>query len=178
MAPILDRNEVDPFFVSGPTVIKKNDLYIMYYLSGLRWLYIKNELHSNYLLKLAFSHDGIKWERDGKIAVDFIHPNEEHIARMSVIEMNGTYEGWYSYECDKGYRIGMARSIDGIEWKRFDDEAGMKLSNTGWDSEAQAYPFVFLHKGQRCMLYNGNRNGFDGIGFAIEGDYQSVDKNR
>ena len=30
---------------------------------------------------------------------------------------------------------------------------------TGWDSEMIAYPFVFDHKGNRYMLYNGNSYG-------------------
>ena len=29
------------------------------------------------------------------------------------------------------------------------------------------YPFVFDHKGQRYMLYNGNGNGQTGFGLAV-----------
>lgn len=167
-APLLDRSAIDPLLLTSPTVIRIKEGMIMYYVSGLKWFYVENELHSNYLLKEAFSKDGINWERKNNIAINFQHPHEEHIARMSVITTDIGYEGWYSYECENGYRIGMAKSKDGQTWKRYDDEAGMELSATGWDSEAQAYPFVFLHDGRRYMLYNGNRNGYDGIGLAIE----------
>ena len=61
-----------------------------------------------------------------------------------------------------------AKSKNGKKWSRHDEDAGMRLSLIGWDSEAQAYPYVFMHRGRRYMLYNGNRNGYDGIGLAIE----------
>lgn len=167
-APILDRSEVDPLLLTSPTVIKLDDILIMYYVSGVKWIYLDGELHSNYLLKQAYSKDGIVWERKNDIAVPFEHVNEEHIARMSVIRTDNEYEGWYSYECGDGYRIGMAKSKNGKKWSRHDEDAGMRLSLIGWDSEAQAYPYVFMHRGRRYMLYNGNRNGYDGIGLAIE----------
>ena len=36
-APILDRCDIDPFFVSGPTVIRIGEELIMYYISGTQW---------------------------------------------------------------------------------------------------------------------------------------------
>jgi hypothetical protein len=78
------------------------------------------------------------------------------------------YEGWYSFVADRGYQIGYATSVDGYSWTRKDSEAGIHLSEDGWDSEAIAYPYVFFHKGRRYMLYNGNRFGKDGFGLAVE----------
>lgn len=36
-APILDRCDIDPLFVSSPTVVKIGEELIMYYISGVRW---------------------------------------------------------------------------------------------------------------------------------------------
>jgi hypothetical protein len=73
---------------------------------------------------------------------------------------------WYSYR-GESYRIGYAESHDGIQWTRRDEEAGIEVSDGGWDSEMICYPCVFDHEGQRYMLYNGNGYGKTGIGLAV-----------
>jgi hypothetical protein len=40
------------------------------------------------------------------------------------------------------------------------------VSEEGWDSEMMCYPYVFDHKGERYMLYNGNGYGKSGFGIA------------
>jgi len=54
-----------------------------------------------------------------------------------------------------------------LRWKRKDREVGIDVSASGWDSEMIEYPFVFDHKGERYMLYNGNGYGKTGIGLAV-----------
>jgi hypothetical protein len=46
-------------------------------------------------------------------------------------------------------------------------DANIHTSLNGWDSEMIAYPFVFDHKDQRYMLYNGNEYGRTGFGLAM-----------
>jgi len=65
---------------------------------------------------------------------------------------------------DQSYRIGYAESLDGTGWKRMDESAGIDYSNSGWDWEMIAYPFVYDHGGRRYMLYNGNGFGRSGLG--------------
>ena len=76
---------------------------------------------------------------------------------------------WFSCRSGKGetYRIGYADSPDGIAWTRRDGAAGIDISASGWDSEMIEYPFVFDHKGERYMLYNGNGYGKTGFGLAV-----------
>jgi len=75
---------------------------------------------------------------------------------------------WYCYRGGTDmYRAGCAESKDGIDWERKDAEAGIDVSESGWDSEMICYPCVFEHKGQRYMLYNGNDYGRTGFGLAI-----------
>ena len=73
---------------------------------------------------------------------------------------------WYSFR-GLSYRIGYAESDDGRKWERLDSQAGIDVSTTGWDSEMIEYPFVFDHKGQRYMLYNGNGYGKTGFGLTV-----------
>ncbi len=36
-APILDRNDMDPFSISYPSILHENGMYRMWYGSNLRW---------------------------------------------------------------------------------------------------------------------------------------------
>jgi hypothetical protein len=72
---------------------------------------------------------------------------------------------WYSHR-GKNYRIGYAESLDGLHWTRKDNEAGIHVSRSGWDSQMIEYPFVFDHQGSRYLLYNGNDYGKTGIGLG------------
>ena len=139
----------------------------MWYLSGLDWL-PDDPPASTYNLRYAVSPDGIRWQRDGHVAVDFAHPGELAIARPSVLKDGDLWRMWYCYRgADFPYRIGYAESDDAITWRRRDDLAGIKVSPEGWDSEMTCYPCVFDHRDRRYMLYNGNGYGASGIGLAI-----------
>ncbi len=94
--------------------------------------------------------------------------------RASVVRENDRYMMWYSrrdamgYRNDRGhsYRIGYAESQDGLRWKRLDDQAGINISSTGWDSEMIAYPNVVQTETRSFLFYNGNGFGRSGIGAA------------
>jgi hypothetical protein len=72
---------------------------------------------------------------------------------------------WYPYAIDS-YKIGFAESFDGLSWIRKDGDVGIDASSTGWDSKMLEYPYVFKHKDEFYMLYNGNNYGEDGFGLA------------
>ena len=76
---------------------------------------------------------------------------------------------WFSYRSGTGqkYRIGYATKLTGGNWELKLDDAGINVSEEGWDSEMIEYPFVFDHKGVRYMLYNGNEYGKTGFGIAL-----------
>jgi len=164
--PILDRNTIDPYLVSSPTVLLEGNLWKMWYISGLKWERISGKFRIPYHIRYAESHDGINWNREGVVCIDFKDKTETRIGRASVIKEEQTYRMWYSYAGEK-YRIGYAESDDGIHWFRKDEEIGISESSSGWDSEMIEYSYVFDHKGIRYMLYNGNNYGETGFGYAI-----------
>jgi hypothetical protein len=167
-APILYKSEYDPCLVTSPFVIKTETGYKMYYASGFKWKKIKSGLRSFYNIKIAESIDGIKWEKRGITAIDFLSKKETNITRLCVLETEKGYEGWYTFATlNTPYRIGYATSKDGIKWKRKDKEVGIDVSKKGFDSEMICYPFVIEHKNKRYMFYNGNRYGKDGVALAI-----------
>lgn len=163
-APLLDRNDVDPYSISYPFVLKDEDTFRMYYGSNLSWGARKEEMA--HLIKYAEGNDLFRFERKGVVSVDFKNSSEYAISRPFVIREDGIYKMWYSYR-GASYRIGYAESVDGIIYTRKDELAGIDVSNEGWDSEMICYPFIFDHKGNRYMLYNGNAYGRTGFGLAV-----------
>ena len=166
--PIVDRSMFEPHFTATPCVIFYRDKWRMWYLSCTEW-FLSNDLPKHkYHIKYAESEDGIIWQRDGIVAIDYANDNEYAISRPSVIADSDRWRMWYSFR-GQSYRIGYAESEDGIYWKRLDRQAGIDVSTTGWDSKMIEYPFVFDHKGVRYMLYNGNGYGQTGFGLAVWG---------
>jgi predicted GH43/DUF377 family glycosyl hydrolase len=164
--PVLDRDGVDPYMTHSPCVIIEDGVWRMWYASGTAWEMQNTRPKHHYHIKYATSHDGIHWNRDGTVCIDYQDPAEYAIARPCVIKEHGIYKMWYSYR-GKQYRIGYAESNDGLSWQRKDEEAGIDTSPSGWDSEMICYPHVFQHKGRKYMLYNGNGYGKTGIGLAV-----------
>ena len=163
--PILDRNYIDPYMVSSPTVIYDDDLWRMYYISPTKCIYENEIFKAPYNIRYAESEDGINWKRNGIVAIDFKYPNEFAIGRARIIKENDLFRMWYSYSIDK-YRIGYAESEDGIKWERKDEQVGITVSKSGWDSESIEHCHVFNHLNKKYMLYSGNDYGKSGFGIA------------
>jgi len=168
-APIIERCKVNPFLNTAPFVVKTNDKWLMYYVSGTEWIH--KDL-PRYNIQIAESDDGKIWRREGKVAIDYKDDNEMALARPFVLKEENVYKMWFSFKNDveKGgaYRLGYAESIDGIKWIRQDDKVGITVSKEGWDSEMMEYAALIKHKGKKIMFYNGNNYGIDGIGVAVE----------
>jgi hypothetical protein len=166
-APVLGRNAVDPYMCSSPWVLREEDRWRMWYVSNLGWR-SREEGDPRYVvhIKYAESSDGLAWERDGHVCIDFVSPGEYAISRPCVLKDGDLYRMWYSYRGD-AYRIGYAESRDGLEWRRKDNDVGIDVSPEGWDSEMVEYACVFDYGGSRHMLYNGKGYGETGIGHAV-----------
>lgn len=165
-APILERSDVDPYLTASPWILVEDGLWRMWYVSGTEWFLHEGTPRHRYHIKYAESQDGIDWRRDGHICIDYRDDDEYAIARPCVVKDGDVYRMWYSSR-GAAYRIGYAESPDGLRWTRQDEDAGIDVSPSGWDSEMVAYPLVFDHRGVRYMLYNGNGYGSTGIGLAV-----------
>jgi len=166
-APIIDRNHIDPISMSYPFLLWDDGRFRIWYGSCIEW---KGDTVSGYKfsLKYAESNDGRTWIRTGEVVLDCNFPHEDAIARPHVIREDGLFKMWYSRKKGIYYRVGYAESVDGKKWVRMDDKVGLDVSpNSDWDSEMVEYPFLFDHKGQRYMLYNGNGYGLTGFGLAV-----------
>jgi hypothetical protein len=178
-APVLGRSFHDPYLTCSPFVIKENNKWRMWYVSGTGWdgtyqLALPGapvKMKHFYHLKYAESKDGIHWDNNGQVAIDYRDKDEYAIARPILLKDQELYKMWFCYRGGTDtYRGGYAESKDGIEWSRKDQDIGLDVSATGWDSEMVCYPCVFKHKGKSYMLYNGNDYGRTGVGLAIGRD--------
>ena len=169
--PFISSNAVDPISLSYPWVLhnseqKSASRYRMWYGSTKSWDAGNGEML--HVIKEAHSEDGEHWLRDGVTL-----PNELGVAqafsRPTVFKAtNNSLHMWFSYRSGDGtpYRIGYAYQHNQQPWTLALDTAGINVSDTGWDAEMIEYPFVFLHKEQLYLLYNGNGYGKSGFGLA------------
>jgi hypothetical protein len=171
--PILDRCRVDPYFCTTAHV-RRTGTWQMWYSSGTEWRQSGSRLEPLYHIKYATSENGIDWDREGSIAIDFNADEEGGLVRPTVMYFEGGYRMWYSRRSwhdyrggNSSYRIGYAESADGLRWQRRDEAACIDVSDMGWDSEMIEYPCVVRCDGKLYLFYNGNGFGSTGIGVAI-----------
>lgn len=167
--PFLSTNAEDPVSLSYPWVEgDENAGYRMWYGSTVNWDAGNGEML--HVINQAISRDGATWRRCGK-AVPYQLGVAQAFSRPTVARAtDGGYNMWFSYRSGSGekYRIGYAASPDGTHWSLGLENAGIGVSDSGWDSEMIEYPFVFDHAGERYMLYNGNGHGRTGFGLAVQ----------
>lgn len=170
--PILGMDRIDPYFTGTFYVLKNIDTYLGYYLSCIGWKIINDKMEPLYDVKIATSDDGVNWKKKEKVAIP-LQGKEGGIASATVIK-GAIYRMWYSVRQaedfrdnkNNSYKIGYAESMDGVEWLRKDDEAGISLSSEGWDSQMIAYPYAFVYLDTLYLFYNGNEFGKTGFGYA------------
>ena len=175
--PVLSSSLHEPFLVGDAFVVLYGDTYHMWYIHGVKWVRFRESAAPDRIYKIAhaMSHDGISWEKEGRqIVADKLGP-EECQALPTVIFFNNRYHMLFCYRQpdsfrnnrDRGYRIGYAFSDDLRCWRRNDDEAGIEVSEQGWDSDMLCYPCVFRCDDNVYLLYNGNEFGRYGFGIAL-----------
>lgn len=99
--------------------------------------------------------------------MDYKSSDEHGFGRPFVWKEDGMYKMMYSIRTySRGYYIGYAESIDGICWTRKDEEAGIDLSESGWDNQNLSYPYLYRYKEKIYLFYNGNGCGKTGVGYA------------
>jgi hypothetical protein len=166
-APILERDALDPYLTASPWVLHEGGRWRMWYVSCTGWEMHEQEPRHYYHIRYAESADGIHWQREGKVAIDFIDEREYAISRPCVIHDRDCYRMWFAARGER-YLMGYAESSDGFSWERDDRRAGIEPSPSGWDSEMVAYPAIFDLGQERYLLYNGNGYGRSGIGYATQ----------
>jgi hypothetical protein len=171
--PLLSYSVDEPMTISGPKIRKFGSMWYLWYVTGKKWAKTKGKPESVFKIRMASSTDGINWTRHGKDLIENRLEEDECQASPDVIFCKGKYHMFFCYKYslnfrnkERGYRIGYASSNDMIYWVRDDLQAGIDVSDSGWDSEMIAYPHVFELDDRIYMLYLGDQVGRYGFGVA------------
>ena len=115
----------------------------MWYVSCEGW---RHADLPTYNIKIATSIDGIVWNQDGHVCLDF-QKNEVALARPCVLFEDNIFKMWISYKTiDQTYRIGYAESIDGF----------YKIPSDNRDLNYQSYFSAGIENIDHILEYNSN----------------------
>ena len=172
--PLLERTDNETFLRSSVSVLRTAGIYEIWYTSTMSgWKPIDT---GGLLSKTSYPKYSISykqqflynlWDAHGARCI-FLHDDEFGIGRPWVIKEDNIYKMWYSVRSKKiAYKIGYAESDDGFHWVRRDDKCGLLPSKSGWDSEMVCFGTVVDFGNGRIMIYNGNKHGKEGFGYAL-----------
>lgn len=166
--PVLDRTEDEMFFRVAHSVLYEGGRWRVWYGGGSEWVEDGGKVLPVYDVRYLESEDGIHFGPKGRVCVPFEHPDEYRIGRPYVFREGSRYRMFYgTARLGVGYRMGYAESEDGIHWTRRDDEVGLGVSSSDWDSQMVAYPGVLACGERTYMFYNGSDMGRSGFGYAV-----------
>jgi predicted GH43/DUF377 family glycosyl hydrolase len=151
----------DSWAVHPGAIIKDGELFKMYYPG---WA----DTYGRWDIGLAFSNDGINWEKFPTPVLYGTSGWEFQIHASSIIKHNDLYYLYYTGRNLPELKIGLATSADGINWTRY--SGNPILTNTeSWEESGVYYPTVIKENDQFKMIYmNSNGTGF-GMAYSSDG---------
>ena len=166
--PVTGRSDAEMLNRTSAFVRLRDGVFQMWYVGGSEWTVVNGKPLPMYNIKYLESEDGINWPPAGQVCIDYANEDEHAFGKPFIIEDGGLHKMFYSVRTrSKGYRLGYAESADGHHWVRKDEEVGIDVSESGWDSEMIAYSSIVRHKEKVYMFYNGNNLGETGFGYAV-----------
>jgi predicted GH43/DUF377 family glycosyl hydrolase len=165
--PVCDRTDEELFFRVVHTMMNDGGSWRAWYGGGDSFdADAGGRQFPRYNIRHAYSPDGIHLEPRYEVCVD-MRGGEYRVGRPYVVKRGGLYRMFYGAgTVEEGYRLAYAESEDGLRWTRRDEEVGIEVSSSGWDSSMHAYPAVVDYEGRTYMFYNGNDYGREGFGYA------------
>lgn len=167
--PICDRTSDELYFRVIHTIFYENGVWRIWYGAGDEYAVSDAGYQlPKYNIRYVESNDGIKFNEPSIVALDTSGDDEYRIGRPYVVKTENLYQMFYAADSKQSsYRLAYAESHDGIKWTRKDEEIGIEISASGWDSEMMSYPSVLTTKAGTFLFYNGNNYGQNGFGYAI-----------
>jgi predicted GH43/DUF377 family glycosyl hydrolase len=159
--PVLGRGSGwDAVDVLNPSVIRFQDRYLNLYsgYDGKAW-------HTG----AAESRDGWEWRKLGQVLSPEGWEGSYIAANGSAIVHRGEILYWY--QAGDPVRIALARSNDGVNWKRHSAAVLDTGPRGSWDERGVADPYVIAAEGRLVMYYLGvDRARRQRLGVAISDD--------
>lgn len=164
--PVIDRSDAE-LVNRTSAFVQAGETFRMWYVGGSDWTVVNGKPLPVYNMRFLESADGVTWDPEGQVCLDYANDDEHAFGRPWVIDRGAEHLMFYSVRTrSKDYRIGVAGSSDRITWERHDEEVGIDVSDEGWDSEMIAYASIVELGDRTYLFYNGNDRGKTGFGYA------------
>lgn len=166
--PILERTDSELHIRGGAFVRREDGRFRMWYVAGSRWELLEGKPMPLYDLRHLESDDGVSWGGRGRVVMPIDAAREHGFGRPFVTRDGDGYRLHYSIRRRRParYRLGFARSTDGLAWQREDERIGLDVSPGQWDGDSICYG-AEVRAGERTFLfYNGDDFGARGFGVA------------
>jgi len=169
---ILGATNEEPFARAGAHITKEGNLWKLWYNAGCDWVDINGKPRVSCDIRYQESSDFLNWQPVGQVC---FRPNMQDEFSLSMPQIWHT-QGWremiYSIRSvDKGYRLGYAESDNEQTWSRKDDQVGIDVSLSGWDSEMICFGKIVATPHGTYLFYSGNNLGEAGFGVAVREEY-------
>lgn len=135
---------------------------------GLAWTEDENLLDWHRLKEPVYSwKGGADWEKGGLYKACLIE--HDSMFYMYYNAKNNEYGSWVE-------QTGVVTSKDLLQWKRYEGNPVLKISQSGWDSKFCSDPYVLRHENKWLMFFFGfdGKHAQDGI--AVSEDFLDWDK--
>ena len=141
----------------------------MWYVSATAWTRQAGAgPRHHYHIRYAESTDGVDWERDGRVCIDYADAaTSTRSRRPCVVQRCRSATACGSRSRGDRYRIGYAESADGADWTRRDATSAASCRAAAGNPRWSSIRGRRLTSGRRYMLYNGNDYGRTGVGVAV-----------
>lgn len=165
IAPVFSPSDSgwDSQSVQCGTVIKKENIYLMYYFGY-------SDQFSGWKIGLATSSDGLNWTRRAEpiLEGDSIHGNQLTIS--AVVKWNNSYYMYYTVRNAPNPRIYLAKSNDGINWVKH-SSSPILYPTFSWEGNSVYEPSVIHDDNQFKMVYM-TASGYESknFGYATSSD--------
>lgn len=170
--PVLAGSSDEPFARSGVHIAKEGNIWRLWYNAGFDWANINGKLRASCDIRYQESADFLQWQPAGTVCFKPDMHNEFSLSMPHVWQTNSWHHMIYSIRsADKGYRLGYAESEDGQKWHRKDDQIGIDVSSSGWDSEMICFGKTTVTPHGTYLFYGGNNLGEAGFGVAVLEEY-------
>jgi hypothetical protein len=164
--PILDRAPGRSTIGAVHSAAYEQGRWRLWYAVGDDWEQIGGQPFPRYHIRHVETADLGAIPREDHICL-LPRGSEYRIGRPRVYRLDGRQVMYFTRGNRGGeYFPGVATSDDGLHWKRRDEELGLALSASGWDSRTICYPALLAQPDRLLMFYNGNDMGVDGFGVA------------
>lgn len=165
--PIVDRSPEGLYFRAIHSIRFEADRWRAWYGVGSEFETIDGQPFPRYTIRQMESADGLQFPAAGEPTVHWTG-NEYRIGRPRVLKTRTGYAMFYTVGTTaKTYLPGYATSNDGSAWIRRDEDIGLEVSPSGWDSLHVSYLAPIRVGNKTYGFYNGNNMGATGFGLAV-----------